>query len=172
MKKRDSVIKKSLATVLVVSTVCTSASCGMLNPSLKAKKEAADIFELLKDEDTRKLNKYFSEDVRDSHDLNDEWEVFFDSIDGDIVSYGEIKSGGESEHSDFGKITFYEIVITIKDVKTDTGMEYEYISYNQIRIDKKHPEREGIGVICVSIPSDDDDGCEQVCVGENIIYYD
>ena len=46
--KRDSVIKKSLATILVVSTVCTSASCGMLNPSLKAKKEAADSLNCLR----------------------------------------------------------------------------------------------------------------------------
>lgn len=104
--------------------------------------------------------------------LDDEWEAFFDSIDGNIVSYGKIQSGGEEVYYDYGRVTYSQIVINITDVKTDTGMVYDSISYSQTRVNKKHPEREGIGLFCLQIPSDNEKGYEEVIVGEIIIYYD
>ncbi len=69
-------------------------------------------------------------------------------------------------------MTYSDIVININDVETDTGMTYESIRYYQIRVDKKHPEREGIGIFSLMIPSDKEKGYEEVTVGEIIIYYD
>ena len=168
----DSIIKKGLAIVLLAAMVISVSSCGRVLSVNKAKREAASIFEAIKKQDTKKLNSLFTEDVRDTHDLDDEWEVFFDSIDGNIVSYGEIKTMGEEEYVDFGQVTYWQLVITITDVKTDTGTVYESLSYSQTRVDKKHPEREGIGLFSLQIPADNDRGFEEVIVGEIIIYYD
>lgn len=165
-------IKKGIAIVLSLTMLASVASCSELHPANKAKREAKKIFKYLKNEDTKKLNKLFSDDVRLTHDLDDEWDVFFDSIDGNIVSYGRIQSQGEGGRYDWGKVTYSDIVISIEDVKTDTGMVYNSISYYQIRVDKQHPEREGISLFSLEIPSDNEKGFEEVIVGEIIIYYD
>ena len=166
------IFKKSLAVLLLAAMLCSLASCSERHPGHKAKREAARIFEYIKDGNTKKLNKLFSDDVRDTHDLDDEWDDFFDAVDGNIVSYGSISSGGEEVYIDYGKVTYSMVVVNINDVKTDTGMVYESISYNQIRVDKKHPEREGIGLFSLVSAADNEKGFEEVIVGEVIIYYD
>lgn len=160
------VLKKCTAVILSLAVLSSLASCSERHPLNKAKREAKKYFEYLKDEDTKKLNKLFSEEVRDAHDLDDEWDYFYDHIDGNIVSYEKIVSGGESGHYDFGKVTYSMIIISYENVKTDTGMVYESISYNQVRIDKANPEHEGIGLFCLRMPADNDKGYEEVIVGE------
>ena len=172
MKMINNVFKKGIAVMLSLAMLLSFASCSERHPRNKAIREAKKYFEYLKNEDTKKLNKLFSDDVRDTHDLDEEWDDFYDSIDGNIISYGSITSGGEGGRYDFGRVTYSDIVIIIEDVKTDTGMEYDSISYYQIRIDKKHPEREGIGLFSLEVPSDNEKGFEEVIVGEVIIYYD
>ena len=168
----NGILKKGLAVILSLAMLFSLASCSERHPANKAKREAKKIFGYIKNKDTKRLNKLFSDDVRWTHDLDDEWDEFFDSIDGNIVSYGSITTGGEGGHYDYGKVTYSDIVININDVKTDTGMTYESISYYQIRVDKKHPEREGIGIFSLMMPSDNEKGYEEVIVGEIIIYYD
>ena len=165
-------VKKGVAVMLSLALLCSLASCSERHPANKAKKEAVGIFEAIKNHDTKKLNKMFTEDVRDTHDLDAEWEEFYDSIDGNIVSYGSITSGGEEVYYDYGQVTYSMIVININDVKTDTGMVYESLSYCQTRVDKKHPEREGIGIFSLLKRTDNDAGYEESLVGEVIIYYD
>jgi len=168
----NNIFKKSIAILLSLTLLASLASCGNLHPANKAKREAVGIFESIKNQDIKKLNALFTEDVRDTHDLDEEWEEFFDSIDGDIVSYGSISSGGEGASYDYGIVTYSHVVIYINDVKTDTGMVYEYITYNVTCVDKKHPEREGVGLFSLKVPSDNDEGYEEVIVGEIITYYD
>ena len=173
MSRIKNIIKKASAIVLSVSMLLSFVSCSSnRHPFNPARREAKKIFEYIKNKDTKKLNRLFSEDVRDSHDLDDEWDDFFDIIDGDIVSYGKISSGGEEVYIDYGKVTYSYIIVNINDVKTDTGMTYDMISYCQARVNKKHPGNEGIGLFSIQLPSDNDRGFEEVTVGEVIIYYD
>ena len=165
-------LKKCLVVFLSMAMLLSLASCSERHPANKAKREAKKIFECIRNEDTKKLNKLFSEDVRDTHDLDDEWDDFFDAIDGNIVSYGKISTRGEGGHYDFGRTTYSDICIAIEDVKTDTGMTYKEIGYYQVRIDKAHPEREGIAIFSLMLPSDNEKGFEEVVVGEIITYYD
>jgi len=173
MRKTAVIFKRALCVVISITMLFSLASCNFKRSSRNAAiREAKKYFEYLKDQDIKKLNKLFSDDVKESHDLEDEWDTFFDSIDGNIVSYGKVSSGGEEKWSDLGKVTYYDIVINFEDVTTDTGTVYEYISYRQVRIDSKHPDREGISLFVVRTPSESDDDLEEITVGEIIIYYD
>ena len=164
--------RKVIASVLTVVMLFSFSSCRKLNPTYYAKKDAAKYFDYLKNKDTDKLNSLFSEDVRSTHDLDKEWEEFFSAIDGNIVSYERITSGGEEERIDHGKTTYYSISINFVNVETDTGKTYEWISFAQHKENKKHPENKGINLFAVIIPADNDKGYIEKTVGEIVIYSD
>ena len=77
----NEIFKKGIALILSFIMLFSLASCSERHPANKAKREAKKIFEYLKNKDTKRLNKLFSDDVRWTHDLDDEWDDFFDSID-------------------------------------------------------------------------------------------
>lgn len=164
--------KRLTAAVLAVFMLFSFSSCSVLLPSYKAKQDAKKYFKYLKNRDIDKLIDLFSDDINDPHDLYKEWEEFFDSIDGNIVSYEKIRSGGEGEHIDNGKTTYYTVSIDYVNVETDTGKIYETISYTQVRENKKHPENKGINLFVVRLPSDNEKGFEEKIVGGFITYTD
>ena len=140
------------------------------SPQKAAKSEAKEYFEFLKSKDIQSLEKLFSEDVKNSHDLEKEWAAFFDAIDGNIVSYKIIKVHGEGMNVDDKKVTFSDLVVSYEDVQTDSGKTYESIDYRQVRVDEKHPGAEGISLFSVILPSDDGKDTIEKSVGEIIIY--
>lgn len=164
--------KKLLALLLSVLMIFSFNACSDLLPSYHAKKEAKNYFNYLKNKDIKKLTRLFSDDVNETHDLEKEWDEFFSCIDGNIVSYEKISSGGEEEYIDHGKTTYYTIVINFVNVETDTGKTYEYISFSQTRANKKHPENKGINLFSIRLPADNDKGFEEKIVGEIMIYPD
>ena len=164
--------KRLIAIVLMVSMLFSFSSCISLLPSYSAKKDTEKYFKYLKNKDIDKLSELFSDDVKDTHDLNKEWEEFFNSIDGNIVSFEKISTGGEEERIDHGKTTYYSVVVNFQNVETDTGKTYENIAFAQHRENKKHPENKGINLVAVMLPSDNEKGFEEKVVGEIILYTD
>ena len=164
--------RRVITFVLTVFMLFSLASCRDIFASSHAKKEAVKYFEYLKNRDIDKLNSLFSDDVRDTHDLDKEWEEFFAGIDGNIVSYEGITSRGESERIDHGKTTYYDINIIYENVVTDTGKTYEWICFSQVRENKKHPENKGINLFAVKLPADNEDGYVEKLVGGFITYTD
>lgn len=116
-------IKKVIALVLTIVMIISFSSCGGFLPSLSAKREAKKNFEYLRNKDIDKLVSLFSDDIKDTHDLYKEWDDFFKSIDGNIVCYEKISTGGESERIDHGKTTYYSVAIIFQNVETDTGKD-------------------------------------------------
>lgn len=161
MKKKKLLIIISIMISLFTLTGCNDRSYEY-HPGNKAKKEAKIYFEYLKNKDIKELNKLFSKEVQATHNLEEEWEEFFNSIDGNIVSYEKIKSGGEGMHVDKRKVTYSNIIITYKNVKTDTGKIYKNIGYREVRVDVKNRDSEGI-----SLFANEDEG---ITVGEIIIH--
>ena len=164
--------KRLIAIVLMISMLFSLSSCSRLLPSYSAKKDTEKYFKYLKNKDIDKLTELFSDDVKDTHDLYKEWEEFFNSFDGNIVSYEKISTGGEEERIDHGKTTYYSVVVNFQNVETDTGKTYEYIAFAQHRENKKHPENKGINLVAVRLPSDNEKGFEEKVVGEIISYTD
>lgn len=134
-------------------------------PSINARKEAKGYFEYLKKKDIQNLNKLFSSDIQDNHNLEKEWNAFFEAVDGNIVSYEKISTHEHGMNVDNRKVTYSDIVIEFKNVKTDTGKLYEYIAYYQIRVDVNHPGAEGIGSFSIAIPVENENGSQEVTVG-------
>lgn len=122
------------------------------NPKKLAKKEAEEIFEYIKNEDINSLVALFSDDVKNTHDLEQEWKRFFVKIDGKVVSYEKITFPGEGMGVDKdGNIYDSHLSINYNNVKTDKGTVYEQFGYYQTRIDTKKPEREGINLFTVQL---------------------
>ena len=165
-------VKKIFAAVTVLAVLLTCASCGNAHPAQHAKREAVKYFEYIKNKDTKKLNSLFSKEVRDTHDLDKEWEEFYAAIDGNIVSYERIRSGGEEVWTDKGRVTYSVVSIGIDNVVTDTGKTYESIGFFQVRVNKKHPECVGINLFSLEISYDKETGHDERVVGENLNYRD
>lgn len=118
-----------------------------------AKKEAEEIFRMLQEEDIEGLSALFSEDSRKYHNIEMEWELFFDRLEGKVVSYSGISFPGEGMGVDKdGVIYDSHLSINFKNVKTDTGTVYKEFGYYQTRIDTRNPELEGINVFTAQIP--------------------
>lgn len=139
------------------------------HPQNNAKKEAKIYFEYLKKKDIESLNKLFSKEVQNSHNLKEEWKGFFDSIDGNLISYKKISFLGEEVRIDNYKVSYSDIVVRFEDVKTDTGKTYERIDYRQLRVNNNHPESEGISVFSIKITDENNREYKEINVGETNI---
>lgn len=121
-----------------------------------AKKEAEEIFKMIQEEDIEGLSALFSEDSRTYHNIEMEWELFFERVDGNIVSYSSISFPGEGMGVDEnGEIYDSHLSVNFKNVKTDTGVVYKEFGYYQTRIDTRNPELEGINVFVAQVKGSD-----------------
>ena len=121
-----------------------------------AKKEAEEIFKMIQEEDIEGLSALFSEDSRTYHNIEMEWELFFEHMDGHVVSYSGISFPGEGMGVDKdGNIYDSHLSVNFKNVKTDTGVVYKEFGYYQTRIDTRNPELEGINVFVAQVKGSD-----------------
>lgn len=131
--------------------------------TLMAMKEAKSCFEYLKEKDISNLNKLFSENVQKTHDLESEWEEFFDFIDGNIVSYRNYRAASQTLWVDEWKTTKLIIGVHFYDVETDTGKIYKELGWEKVSIDVNNREKKGINNIYVRF--DNGDSYQYVSVG-------
>ena len=86
--------RKILSVMVVILFAFSVSGCYIgADPGLRRNehKQALQVFKYLKKEDVDALNGLFSESVAENHDLDEEWEAFFDEIDGNIVSYDKLE---------------------------------------------------------------------------------
>ena len=154
---RNKLIVMIMVLCMIAGGVCgcgstSTADMERWHPKKLAKKEAEEIFEYIKNEDIPSLVAFFSDDVKDTHDLEHEWKRFFEKIDGKVVSYDSISFPGEGMGVDKdGNIYDSHLSINYNNVKTDTGAVYEQFGYYQTRIDTKKPDRQGINLFTVQL---------------------
>lgn len=77
MKMINNVLKKGIAVILSLTVLLSFASCSERHPKNKAIREAKKYFEYLKNEDTKKLNKLFSDDAKGYEEV----------IVGEVITY-------------------------------------------------------------------------------------
>jgi len=125
------------------------------DPKRLAKDEAEEIFEYLKAKDIDKLTTLFSKSAGSEEGLKNEWEKFFESIDGNIESYEYLSFPREGMTIDKnGIITDSHLGIEFKKTTTDNGMVYD-IGYFQTRKYPKNTDIEGINLFFVYIYDDE-----------------
>lgn len=159
-------IKNAISIMLIISML---SGCGMTgvfesksdgfyerhDPKKLAAKEADTVFEYLKNEDIDSLIELFSDDVKSSHDLEAEWQAFFDHIDGNIESYDGLSFPGEGMNIDKdGEIYDSHLTVRFNNVVTSNNKTYVAISYYQRRIYKEEPSSEGINIFSIKKKSD------------------
>lgn len=140
------------------------------DPKKLAQEEAVVIFECIKNKNIDELIEYFSEDIKNTHNLQSEWEEFYEFIAGDVQSYKELSFTGEGMEVDKeGVINDSHLSVTFGNVVTTEDKVYEIGYYHQ-RISKEHPESQGINLFTVNIRDDKGYIIDSCSVGEIIIY--
>jgi len=95
----------------------------------EAKAEGEQVFEYLKNEDIESLSDLFCQNKKDSANLEEKWQVFFDAIDGKIISYDKYSCEENMRTFSKGELTYLVLAIKYSNIKTDTGKIYEYLTY-------------------------------------------
>ena len=143
-----------VSVMLIIAVILNFTGCSrFVSDKHLAKKEAEEIFRMIRDEDIEGLSSKFSEDSRKYHNIEMEWESFFKQLDGKLVSYSGISFPGEGKGVDKdGTVYESHLSVNFKNVKTDTGTVYKDFGYYQTRIDTRNPDLQGINVFTMKDP--------------------
>ena len=158
-------LQVAIAILLSVSLCGCSVFDRLKNDPKKIEGANAEIiFKYIEDEDIDALCELFAEDVQVSHDLEAEWEAFFDALDGTPVSYSSLSFPVEGYETDKdGNVTDSHISVNYNNVKTDTGATYEEFGYLIYQVYSEDPSQEGLITFTVCLQ----DSGEWVTVGES-----
>ena len=152
-KKFTSVLALALSVTTLAFSLCGCYIGSAAKEKRKAHKTALKFFEYLKKEDIEKLTDLFSDNTEYDYDLEQEWEDFFDTIDGKIVSYGRLQVMDiEVWYEDY-KVNHAIIRVDFRDVVTDEGVTYDMLSYNHV---VKDVDKDAIGITVVELTDNDD----------------
>lgn len=161
-------IKRVSALVLCVFMSFQIFGCALLknvqnDPKKLERPDAEQIFEYIKNEDIGSLCGLFSPEVKKSHDLEKEWQEFFERMDGKAESYKSISYPNEGVGKDKdGEVYKMHISVNYNDVKTANGTVYKEFGYYRVRVSKSEPETEGLTTFTMKDP----DTGEWITVGD------
>jgi len=153
--------KFSLTMLLLCISIFLLSGCG-INKVIEetqlyedTKKEGEQIFEHLKNEDIESLSELFCQNKKDESDLNEKWQVFFDEIDGKIISYDKYSCEENMRTFYKGELTYLVLTVKYSNVKTDTGKIYEQLTYTTTAKDSNNSLKEGVSNFILFLGKDD-----------------
>lgn len=127
------------------------------DPKTGEREYAEQVFEYLKNEDIDSLCELFAPDVRSKHNLENEWKIFFEHMDGKIVSYKGLEYPGEGLEKDKdGEVYDSHISVNFAGVKTDNGTVYEEFGYYHVKVSGDDPDSVGLFVFTMQDPDTGD----------------
>jgi len=135
MKIIRSILTCCLALVTLGCTKCkenpesTESSGRFGSADSIAKQNGKQFMDYLIDGDAESIKNMFCQRTLQLADFDEQFQTAMDFIDGNIVSYGEIGSGGAGEYTRNGKITVMDVTPYIENIVTNTGKTYEIILY-------------------------------------------
>ena len=101
--------------------------------------------------------------MKKNHDLEKEWEDFFEKMDGKAVSYKKISFPNEGVGKDEnGEVYKMHVAVNYNNLKTDKGTVYKQFGYQHIRVSKSDPDSVGL----LTFTMQDPDTGEWTTVGE------
>lgn len=164
---------KRVIELLIIMVSCVSiSSCSIISEEQKTELNqnkicieiCEEVFEYIKDHDTEKLLKTFSQKAANTHDLEKEIESMYEFIEGDFESYESISDPATGESVRDGKIVRLNGDPWIRGVKTTTGREY--IVLVEIVLIYEDEDCEGVAQIGIN----DVETKERIGVGEPFKY--
>ena len=162
------IVKRVGALVLCALMALQLFGCALIknvknDPKNLEKPDAEKIFEYIKDEDIDSLCDLFSPEVKKNHDLEKEWEDFFEKMDDKAVSYKKISFPNEGVGKDEnGEVYKMHVAVNYNNLKTDKGTVYKQFGYQHIRVSKNEPDSVGL----LTFTMQDPDTGEWTTVGE------
>ena len=96
-------------------------------------------------------------EVKKEHDLEKEWEEFFDKMDGKADSYKKLSFPNEGVGTDKdGEVYKMHISVNYDSMKTDKGTVYKNFGYYRERVLRDDPEAEGLSTFTMQDPGTGD----------------
>ena len=152
MKKYMALI--SAAVIILTSfSGCSSTYEKGMSPGHVANALGPKVIDYINNKDAESLKELYSEEVYNSYNLDDELQLVFDFVGGNITSYSRIKLGSESESITEGKAVKNNFDVCIEDAKTDTGNIY-LIVFSYISVNNEQPN--SVGMYRLSVYDNDD----------------
>jgi hypothetical protein len=152
-KKIATIIAATILTLCFIAIIGAAAiSKAIANrffPNVALTRQAKTNFEYLKKKEISKLIKQFSDEAKSNHDLEREFENFYQSINGNLVSYEHVNCADREKYVDSWKITKHIFICEFENVQTDTGVIYETLSYSLYRVNNYKPSTVGINVLSI-----------------------
>ena len=163
--------KLLLALIITIISVLVCSSCGLKTIKeedqmvIETKEEAVQLFEYLKTKDTENLSLLFSQKKQAEHDLIKELKEFYEELDDNFVSYESLETMTTHRSCYNDEIELMEISVIFKNVKMESGKQYEKLSYCKTSRNINRPETEGIDILGLKI-GEDENGWIQLTVGD------
>ena len=151
-------IKKIICCISVGASLLFLTGCNS-QPSLnkKAQEDSEKFFELIKNEDINQLSELFSDYVKKDHNVEEELQKFFDSIDGELSDYNRLDFSSMNEGYDKnGNLNKLSFTGDFKNLSSSTGKKYYELLYYRTFVYSARPDIEGIDGIRLIINEDDD----------------
>ena len=155
-------MRKKAALFLSMAFLVSLSGCKIIDryendPKRLERDYADEIFHYIQNEDIDSLCGLFCEEIRQTHDLEAEWETFFARVDGNFESYDGLSFPVEGYGVDkSGKVFDNHLFVNYNGAYTDTGAVYDEFGYFVYRTHPYAPEYEGVNYFAIYLPEDDD----------------
>lgn len=147
--KKTLIIFGTIITCIVSFIIYVNLSGAYINLHKLQVKESKILIMHLKNADAKSIKEMFCTSTIDNcENIDKQIDVLIQNIGKNIEETGEIVGGGESQHSQNGKITRLDYNATIKDVVLKNGQKCD-ITFLSDPINDDYPDYKGIELIGV-----------------------
>lgn len=128
-------MKQGKIIITLLFIIILLSGCHITVNNSVAKQQCEQIIEYFNNKDIEGLKSMFCEEIKSTHNLDEEIKTVFDTFDGEITSYNLSLSGGGKD-VDNGKVTRLEIGPVIEDIHTSSNKNYDisftsYVVYKE-----------------------------------------
>ena len=156
-------MKKIIIYIAFICLIFAMTSCVVDETKKASNEKSIEIIRCFDEKDAEGLKALFCEEVRISHNLDEEIQLAFDLYEGTSETYKFNYAGGTAGGWDNGECIDEHITPRVENLKTSSGKVYR-IPYHEYLIYKKNPRCVGITYIRIF----DESTGEMVQIGEHV----
>lgn len=156
---------QAMTLTLLGAIVISLSSCQAIEKKLfpyagTAEKMRDSVMDCFTDQNVEVLKDLFCDEIKNTHDLDEEIQAAFEFIQGNIVSYDLSMYGPSGEEVRDGKVVLKDRSINVDKIITDLDNEYK-IAFNYYLVNEEHKDMVGITFITVT----DKKSTESISIG-------
>lgn len=147
------IFKCALSVILICAVCCSLSSCNYIHKKLApyagtAEKMRNSVMDGFTNQNIEVLKDLFCDEIKNTHDLDEEIQAAFEFIQGNIVSYDLSMYGPSGEEVRDGKVVSKDRSINVEKIITDLDNEYK-ICFGYYLVNDEHEDRIGITFITI-----------------------